>query len=530
MRENTPQISNAMARWRAASETGLIFLVFFIQGAWLAPEVNEPHYLSKATHYWRPDWCANDFFCNTADAHQVFYWTFGWLSLWLPLPALAWTGRMLTWSLLAWSWRRLSWAIVPVAWYSVLSAALMVVLNDRCQMAGEWIIGGIEAKGFAYVFVLLGLESLIRARWRRALLLLGAASAFHVIIGGWSVVAAGMAWLASPDRPPLRKLILPLAGGLLVALAGLLPALALTRGVDTPIVAEANRIYVFERLPHHLVPQRFPPQFIERHLLLIGVLVALMWFAPRDSRWIRLRSFVAASVGLSTVGIVLALCTADAPDLAAALLRYYWFRLSDVLVPIGVALAGIDLLARWQLSRPAWHAVALAISLLVAGLPLADTIWRRHEYGRPPADANLANLAEWQDWKKLCTWISAETPADAVFLTPRLAQTFRWYAGRAEVVSRKDIPQDARGIVEWWRRMNLIHGAEPGSLSRWRPSLAQLGAQRLQDLGTQFGADYVVTSAYPALNLPRVGPSSPSFAIYRLSESARSLQPNATDR
>ena len=57
-------------------------------------------------------------------------------------------------------------------------------------MAGEWMIGGLEAKGLAYVFVLLALGALARGRWRAVWPLLGAASAFHVLVGGWSVVAA----------------------------------------------------------------------------------------------------------------------------------------------------------------------------------------------------------------------------------------------------------------------------------------------------------------------------------------------------
>ena len=69
-------------------------------------------------------------------------------------------------------------------------------------MAGEWVIGGVEAKGFAYVLVFLGLEALAANRWNRVWLLLGAASAFHVLVGGWAAVAAGLAWLLTgSDRP-----------------------------------------------------------------------------------------------------------------------------------------------------------------------------------------------------------------------------------------------------------------------------------------------------------------------------------------
>src|SRR5437773_1766592 len=91
--------SRSAPRGRLIVEVLLIFAVFFLHGAWPVPDVNEPHYLSKAKHYWDSSWCANDFFVNTADAHQVFYWTFGWLTRFLSLDAVAWVGRLFTWGL-----------------------------------------------------------------------------------------------------------------------------------------------------------------------------------------------------------------------------------------------------------------------------------------------------------------------------------------------------------------------------------------------------------------------------------------------
>jgi len=188
-------LKHNLRKYQTLIEIALIFAVFFIQGAWPVPDVNETYYLGKAIHFWNHDWLRGDFFMESADSHQVFDFTFGWLSLWLRPTALAWTGRVLTWLLLAWAWRRLSVAVVPRRWCSVLTAALFVCLMDRCQMAGEWVVGGVEAKGFSYFFAFLGLESLIRNRWNRALVLFGAAAAFHVLVGGWCAVAAGIAWL-----------------------------------------------------------------------------------------------------------------------------------------------------------------------------------------------------------------------------------------------------------------------------------------------------------------------------------------------
>jgi hypothetical protein len=283
----------------AAIEIALVFAVFFVQGAWPVPEVNEPYYLGKALNYWNPSWIQGDFFLQSADSHTVFYFTFGWLSLLLPPTVLGWFGRLLTWALLAWSWRRLNVALLPRRWFSVLSAALFVCMVDRCHMAGEWIVGGLEAKGFAFVLVLLGIEAIVKNRWNRAWLLLGAASAFHVLVGGWAVVAAALAWimlrlcrrdialqemttLPTTERlPTLLSMFPALLGGFVISLPGLVPTAMLNFGVDARLVATANRVYVFERLSHHLSPMQIPVEFITRCIALGLLANALFCKAPR---------------------------------------------------------------------------------------------------------------------------------------------------------------------------------------------------------------------------------------------------------
>ncbi len=153
--------------------------------------------------------------------------------------------------------------------------------------------------------------------------------------------------------------------------------------------------------------------------------------------------------------------------------------------------------------------------MIAAGCHLGDVVDRRWHNPRPPADDKIADLAS---WREICQWVGDHTPAEALFITPRTAQTFRWYAGRAEVVSRKDIPQDAAGIVQWWRRMNDVYrdrreGINPG----WYRSLSDLGPARLRELGEKYGADYVITDAQPPLALELVSPPNPSYAVYRLS-------------
>jgi len=500
-------------RWHCAAEIALIFLVFFIHAGWPAPEVNEPHYLGKAKHYWDPAWAAGDFFLGTADAHTVFYLTSGWLTLWLPLPAVAWVGRSVTWLLLAWAWRRLSVAIVPVPLFSVLSAALFVTLSGRFHMAGEWVVGGFEAKGFAYVLVLLGLEALVGDKWGRSLICFGGAAAFHVIVGGWAVLATMIAWIITPQRPRLATLVLPAIAGGLLSLGGLWPALELTWGGDPELVAQANQIYVYGRLTHHLLPQSFPPLFIARHLLLVIALIPLARFAPASAGLLRLRAFIAAALAIAAAGFLLGIMAWWHPAWAAGLLRFYWFRLADVMLPLSLSLISVAIVAQWRGQSHRMFAIGVAAAILAATFHLGDTVRFRLEYLAPRADWTLPRV-DLGDWRRVADWANQETPPGTVFLVPRLSQTFRWYSGRGEVVTRKDLPQDAASIVEWWQRLNDLEGENANFAAG--DSLAGLDAARLTQLAEKYGAAYVVTRPDPSLGLMRVGPDTKTVAIYQL--------------
>ena len=260
------------------------------------PEVNEPYYLGKAIHYWNPQWAASDWFLQTADTHTVFYFSVGWLALILKPTAFAWTVRLLTWALLAWSWQRLSRAVVPRAWASVLTATLFLFLLQHYNMAGEWVVGGAEGQALAFVMVFLALEALVEGYWNRMWLLLGAASAFHVLVGGWAIAAAGAVWMlrsrkflsrAAAKRSRRDSSVDPFIGAhascwiaplaaLVLALPGLLPA-AVDESRRGPARegSDACQIYVFRRFPHHLDPTKFwADGFVLPYLLLVALWLA----------------------------------------------------------------------------------------------------------------------------------------------------------------------------------------------------------------------------------------------------------------
>jgi len=501
--------------WRAGVESLLIFVVFALYAGWPVPEPNESHYLSKAKHYWNRSWLADDFFLESADSHATFYITAGWLTRFLDLPDVARVGRVLTWALLAFYWRRLSWSLAPWTGASILSAALLVGLNERFQMAGEWIVGGFEAKGLAYAMVLAALGELVRGRWNLTWLYLGAATAFHVLVGGWATVAVGVCWIASgAARPRIAAMLPGMAGFALLAGPVVWQSLALTRGVDATAIATANDICVFRRIPHHLFFYSMNVGFRWRFAALVAIWAALAWLTPTTPGAKRLRVCVWASVGLAAIGVALSTLALWQPEFAARWLRFYWFRLADVFVPLGIAITAVQF--AWQTApRIRWGRALAPVALcVIAAALLGSYVFTVQTTETPRADkaTKTANLPDWRD---VCLWVSEHTPADARFITHRPAQTFRWYAGRSEVATNKDMPQDARSLVEWWDRLEAIH-ATGNPEQRWHHSLTELDPARLERLGKTYGAQYVLTDAAPALAFPCVYRNG-TYAVYQLS-------------
>ncbi len=527
---------------RAAWETLLLVLLFFTVAGDPPPAINEAHYLVKAKNFWQPEWLAGDLFASSGAAHATFYWGFGWLTTVLSLEATAWIGRFVGWTLLAVGLQRLIWTIFRTPYASLAVAVLWIVGIARGNLAGEWVIGGVEAKLPAYGLVLLALERIVAGHWRSVWLLLGGASAFHVLVGGWSVVAAFLPrWLpgdrgeaGSACTRSFADIPFLLLGGL-IALLGLVPALRLAADVSVEDARIATHLYVYGRLQHHLLPSAFPLEWYVRHGVLLALTLAagwLFWRGASEELWRRTRPllwFVAGTVGIAACGMLLGLLPAIAPGLAARLLRFYWFRLSDAFVPLacGVALVGCLLSPPRRIAPQAVRGLVvllLAACVVSLGTQFLESLQRDIPLAVDRSQLTLGapttleqQQQVYRDWRATTRWAREQTPEGTVFLTPRHQQTFKWYAERPEVVNWKDVPQDAGSLLEWARRFNRVF---PQILGRAIPDLdpETLAAHR-----RDYGAAYliidrrVVTTPPP---LPQVYPLNPqenqTYAIYAI--------------
>ncbi|PQO38282.1 DUF6798 domain-containing protein [Blastopirellula marina] len=482
------------AFWRKWIEIAAIVLLFFLYvGPW-TPEVNEAHYLAKARHYWNPEWCPDDHFLNSGDAHGVFYWSFGWITTLVSFPVAAWLGRLLCWISIAVAWRRMIVQVTELPWAGLVGMAMGLAGVHYLHMAGEWLIGGVEAKCFAYAFAFWGIGDALSGRWNRAWILLGVASAFHVLVGGWMVVCLMFCWLICPRQRPALVSILPglLIGGA-IALIGVVPLLLLNHGVAAEDSALASYYYVYKRLNHHLVVHMFSWDFKLRFTLAAIAWAGTAWLLRNHEKARLLNGIVAGSVVLVLIGVSIDQYYAFVRDQdylgAAKLLRFYWYRIADVMVPIGLT---INLLVIYQLYKTQYVAAARAGLVIVSLFVAAGMVVRvadRWTTTACPADVSTL-VSDPAAWRTVCFWIRDNTPPEAIFLTPRMQSSFKWYAQRAEVVTTKDVPQDDANLLAWVRRRGDVQWQSLHNRNTF--SLAGLTEANVRNLVKKYGLKYVV--------------------------------------
>jgi hypothetical protein len=529
---------------RAVIEVLAILAIFAASGAWPVPDVNETAYLTKARHYADPAWGRGDFFLETPDAHGVFYLLLGPLAATVTLEQAAWIGRWLGWLALACGFSSATMPLLAGAMPRILAAAIFSLALRHTTAAGEWVIGGCESKVFAWALVLAAVGEIGRGRLAWAWLAMGAATALHPIVGGWGLVALLMSWWLLPesrenaarrslDRAQPFTSGLPrtvsgllVAAGLLLAAAGVVPALGLSTGADAAMRAAAAKIHVVERLSHHLLLRTFADGMVARHVLAI-----LLWWLLRSrqpaalpseqSARMRVDRFILASLLISLAGVAISLLEPFAANAAYSLLRFYWFRLADVLVPFGLATAAAAVLMNDSALGgllPLRPAITRGVVAVLLCLDLANESRHWPLPGREGLLARSDTKVDAAAWRNICEWVAANTPADACFLTPRGAASFTWWTGRGEVVGWKNSPQDARSLVEWRQRFADCFSRD-GSFANMERSTASLGADRLRRVAEAYGATHaIVPLDVPGLDtLPfeRLHENR-GYAVYRL--------------
>ena len=517
----------------------LVLCVFSLYAGSVTPDVNESHYWVKSKHFWNPEFVSRDLFVQSKDAHSFFFGTIGVLTNYLSLPIATWLGRILGWAALSFAWCFFVRRFSSLGLAGSLTSAAWIAVVHWGHLSGEWVVGGSEAKVFAYAAAILGLSCFLNRDFGWGWVWMGIASAFHVLTGAWLVVASfvilgleSMIRKSNVGKPgKINSTFLSramswcglLLGGL-ISLLGLLPAMRLNQGTS---LAEQDRgaiIYVFQRLPHHLVSSRFAVDrwFAFAILIVTTVFVILLvrqsyaktfiaaipensdvngehnllLQSKRIEKYAVLVRFAVVFFLIAAVGVVIDFSLSGwATNWSASLLRYYWFRWNDVIWPTLLVVSLLLIIEKTGPLIAGARGLALAMLIVSGFWVVGGKYIKNYSDSISPADqaalllrgqSRVARVQIHRDWLDMCAFIRTNTPEDALFLTPRFQQTFKWNAARAEVVCWKDSPQDALGLIEWESRMLAVFPSNTNGYGMpWSDSL-------LSKLQKDYDFDYVL--------------------------------------
>ena len=465
------------------------------------PSSNEYSYLLRLRKVYDPAFLAGDpTFSTPLNEYWLFDHLFGLPTLFFSIETVGWFGRIGCWTVLLFALMKLGkrWKI-PL-WTISVSIFLWLYVGQSI-VADEWMFGGFEAKCVAYICLIFALDNFCGERDVMAAMLLGAAFAFHPVIGLWGIAAAIPAFLIV-RRDARRTLKVGIIAGAF-ALVGAIPLLQM-RAASVAPTTDNLRYFQLVKFPHHFDPFSWS----RSEILLLGLLLAFCVVVHAQIKTVEPPKFLLTF--LSMLGVFFA-CGILARALNQyELMKYTPTRLFAVFMPL-FFFYYLSSAYRHNFLRKPWQiAVLLPIILLSFwnGIPKRGFEQAQANYqiwNQPPDETTAAFL-----------WLKDNTPSDALVIAPPWRYDFWYLSERAEVVNyRKPIIAD---IGEWQARLdNLIGKAEPEKGSREDEESAkfyfEIGKETIDALADKYGAQYFVTeTVYP---YPLVF-SKDKIKVYRL--------------
>jgi Domain of unknown function (DUF6798) len=503
------------------------FIIFFILlFLYLWDDIlsgNEAQTLANVYNFAHPGWLANDWFLSLDTVYRIPFNIFLFpLAKFLSLPLLAISARVLLIGLMSLALTKF-FAIIKLTPGSI-TLFILIAFRMKGILAGEDMLWHVEAKILSYIFVIGGLSSFLEGKYRKMWLFFGAATTFHPLVGGYSVISLLFAWffLEKKDKKIVfnNSLFFVLSGwpGMGIVLYNLISSRAASGGIS-------DLIYV-ARHPHHMLPTNFIrhvhkgfPEWIDYTIIItnlifcIAVITAAFFVIKKDSLR-KLLYFTAGSGVIFIIGLLFYVTK------QYHLLKYYPFRFGDIIIPFTayiLFLTGID--KYLFIKKALWGRITAIAVLTITGV-----LFTMETGSVIKNDIPIEMLGEQQAEIELYTWIQENTPKNAVFIISPFIDNFNITSNRAQFVTFKHIPQNERDVIAWYEKLTELNngldfydGGISLDLSEFTINYNSLSDKKLLVMGTKYKLDYYVGTADRNGNLERVY-FNDKWGIYNLNE------------
>ena len=495
---------------------------------------NEVDVLPLAKQFVDPTWMSSDWYLNTETNYRyLFQLIFGSCIVHLGFLVTSIMGRLLCYALVAYGLVLLGQKLGLRLSYLLL-AIIIITYQGSFQgaIAGEWFVGGLEAKAVAYGLIMIAIPLMLNRNYIWMTLLLGVATSFHVLVGGWAFITT-LGWLSIRPQARLFKLGKQIWLLLLIYIASsafAIPATLHQLLTPSPVGnISSSFIYVFLRLPHHLNPISWHPILWLKFLVYLVVWIFCMislkknadsqgWNRETDARF-ELAEFTLIALIPFMAGIAISFF-----DRQGQWLQYYPFRFGDVMLPLTTCLL-VSCSLQNQLSFQKYKFRFLLAALLgcIFFTQIGVFTQRAIAYQNFPAQQQNVN----HQWKLMSKWIHNHTEKDAIIIShPWKLDNFTWLTERATIVKLKMFPQTPSAIVEYYERLNALSGGALAEIYFGEEELdqrktvkaitdgfANLDTAQVKQLMTKYQANYFLTNKSHHLDLPIIHMQTP-YVLY----------------
>ena len=488
----------------------LVFSIFLFLN-FIFFENNESSILITARHVYNPSWIATDWWLNTGIEYgAVFNYFAGFIYELTNFTATFILGRIYVYLL---------WAYIFTKWFKRLSIPIWMIPLSVCIFQknegiyfGEWMFSGFETKTFAYLSFFFALEFLFKKRFIKSAFFLGLSVSFHVLVGVYLTLAfAAIVFIKEWKNLTLKEIIFKISPayffGSIFGIVAVVKWLLTKNLTDAITVKTGSIIYVTKRVFHHVMFQSNLSLYVFIFLFVIGLI-----YISRNKSLDKSLNYLYLIATFSLLYLITGIYfSINGPQ---EMLKFYFFRTPDVLVPFTVVLTFIAFFSSYiqKFNHKKYYQFFVTFILLIG---ISRTLYR-FEKGR---QLFLTNFQDKND--SAYQWVKEHTAKDDSFIVNVKNERFYLFAERPILVAFKHSPQKEKHIVEWYNRITELNNGTPPASSSWQimheieNNFKNLKKEKLIEIGKKYNLKYVFVENKFRFDLP-VAYQSEKYTIFKL--------------
>jgi len=421
-----------------------IFLLIFLKRFELKYYSNERDVLPYAYSVFNKNWLPNDWYLSLKIQYRyLFSYAVGFLVQCFGFLKAAFLGRISSYILFSYAFVKLIRSIginskIALGLFTLYITAFFGGMGG----AKEWMIGGLETKVFAYPLVLLSLAYVIEKKISKSLFFAGLSFSLHLLVGGYYSFCIGVVLIFQLLKGECQfvKILKAIPFYLFSATFGLYGVFI---NFTTPQLSEGWNIYVNYRVAHHTLPLWETSVFV-----LFGLFTLInfiLFFLSKNKIVKSISIFNLSNSFVTIVGLFIYFFGNQ------LLLRYYFFRFSDALLPL---LTILNLYFFLQSK----YTITSTIKNTVLGFFL--TLFFLTNFDRVKilfTPSYYINISERSSFNvEMSSWIKENTSKHDVFIVSPTLSNFQVSTERSVFVTLKSSPQASKDLIEWHKRIRLL--------------------------------------------------------------------------